>query len=293
MLSLTEIRAILSKMGVPAERLSISARPFTCAGNGEEYSVLALNVGGKDLVLKEAKQYESEVYSEFLCNIKSGAPKLYATVDHWGKSYILMEYVDGECMTNCTRQSLVLALNALIELQSAFWQKKEPANFGYSFKKSLEERLERGRYLLDGELEKAYAIYLEKYYSIPRTLCHDDMLPLNILVNNSKATIIDWEIAGILPYPTSLARLIAHCGEDESAFFKMGNSDRDFAIWYYFDRLVKPMGISYDDFSSALDACLFYEYCELVMMGNKYGATGSQRFKDYLKKAKLTAKKLI
>jgi hypothetical protein len=279
-------------MGVPVERLSISAKPFVSTEDGEEYSVLALNVGGKALVLKEAKQYEAEVYSEFLRNAENGVPKLYATVDHWGKSYILMEYVDGECMTNCTRQSLVLALDSLIELQRTFWQKKEPAGFGYSFKKSLEERLERGRYLCDDELEAAYALYLQKYCSMPRTLCHDDLLPFNILANESKATIIDWEIAGILPYPTSLARLIAHCGEEESSFFKMGNSDREFAVWYYFDGLVKPMGISYDDFSSALDACLFYEYCEWVMLGNKYGATGSQRFKDYFKKAKRAAKKL-
>ena len=79
----------------------------------------------------------------------------------------------------------------------------------------LEKRSKNG--IID-EPERAYEQYLQIYSDVPRTLCHDDLLPFNVLCAKERAVIIDWEYAGILPYPTSLARLIAHCEEDESAF---------------------------------------------------------------------------
>ena len=293
MLSLTEIRTILYKMGLRTENLAVSAEPFICAEDGEEYSVLALNIGGNKLVLKEAKQFEIAIYSEILTRVDCHVPRLYATANHWGKDYILMEYVSGEPMMNCSRSALISALDALIYLQRSFWQNEECSASGYTFDKSLESRIERGKHLADSDLERAYSIYLKKYSNLPRTLCHDDLLPFNVLISSENATIIDWEIAGILPYPSSLARLIAHCEDDEKAFFRISNQDRDFAVWYYYDRLLKPMNISYDDFSSALNACLFYEYCEWIMLGNKYGGRGSQRFKHYYKKAKALSAKII
>ena len=293
MLTITEIRAILYKMGLRTEDISISAKPFICTEDGDKCSVLALTLGGKALVLKEARKYEREVYSDILNRIHGGVPRLYAATDHWGKDYLLMELVDGEAMWHCTRQSLILTLDALISLQSKFWQDEDAANRAYTYEQSLDKRIARGRYLGDRELEAAYAIYLKKYASLPRTLCHDDLLPFNVLISDSQATIIDWEVAGILPYPTSFARLIAHCGEENSAAFSMSSSDREFAVWYYYDSLLRPMGISYDDFHSALDAFLFYEYCEVVMLGNKHGATDSPKYKEYYARAKQLAKKLL
>ena len=138
-------------------------------------------------------------------------------------------------------------------------------------------------------MERVYDAYLEAYVSMPGSLCHDDLLPFNVLVNDDRAVLIDWEYAGILPYATSLARLIAHCEEDENAFFFMKNVDKAFAIDYYFEHLAFPMGISREVFDRHLQLCLFYDYCEWVYVGNRYGNTDSQRFRDYLLKAKAFA----
>lgn len=45
--------------------------------------------------------------------------------------------------------------------------------------------------------------------------------PSMCFCSGDRAVLIDWEYALILPYPTSLARLIAHGEEDENAFFHM------------------------------------------------------------------------
>ena len=47
------------------------------------------------------------------------------------------------------------------------------------------------------ELEQAYERYLRIYSDIPRTLCHDDLLPFNVICAEKRAVIIDWEYAGM------------------------------------------------------------------------------------------------
>ena len=149
-----------------------------------------------------------------------------------------------------------------------------------------------GSDLNDADLEQAYETYLQLYSNIPRILCHDDLLPFNVLITNGKATLIDWEYSGILPYPTSLARLIAHGEEDEAAFFHMQQDDKDYAIEYYFEHLLRDKGIDYYDYRKVMDYFLLYEYCEWIMLGIKSGDTKSERFQKYLAKAKAHIKGL-
>lgn len=115
-------------------------------------------------------------------------------------------------------------------------------DLGYSFDKSFVDRKHRGEYLNDSELEEVYQKFLEIYASVPRTLCHDDLLPFNIIVSADNAFLIDWEYGGILPYPVSIARLIAHGENDKNALFYMTQEDKEFAIEYYYDNLLKKRG---------------------------------------------------
>ena len=111
-------------------------------------------------------------------------------------------------------------------------------------------------------------------------------------MQTKKATIIDWEYAGILPYPTLLARLIAHGEEDEKAFFRMKQADKNFAIEYYFEHLLKDKGINHGDYLRTMDYFLLFEYCEWIMLGNKYDDAKSERFKAYSIKAKELVKRI-
>lgn len=203
-----------------------------------------------------------------------------------------MEYVDGENLCNCNRTKLTLALDALISLQRKTWNNHSFAAYGYSFDKSLRGREHRGKYLSDALLEEAYEKFMMLYHSVPRALCHDDLLPFNVIASDRRAVLIDWECGGILPYPTSFARLIAHGEDTENALFFMTPEDRAFAIDYYYDNLLKKMGISYTEWRNTLEYFLFYEYCEWVFVGNKYNAQNSEFYKKYLPIAKLQAQKI-
>lgn len=261
--------------------------------DGEPYQVWKVETEGKVYILKEAKEYEAEVYQKLLTVVSAGVPKVFDVAEIENQTYLLMEYIQGENLRKCTRRTLTLALDTLIEMQNAMWENKEFSGIGNTFDISLNAKTKQKKYLKDPELEAAYDKFLEVYSNVPRTLCHHDLLPFNILVSENRAVLIDWEYAGILPYPTAFARLIAHGEESESAFFHMTQEDKEFAIDYYFKGLLQDKGIPYEVWLRTLDYFLFKEYCEWVMIGHQYGDTELEYYKKYLPIAKAQAKKLL
>ncbi len=284
-----KIRKIIAKMGF-GERAEITA--FKHEEDDSDYAVWKVTEGAVARVLKKTSKRELDIYDAFFASAEYGAPRFYKSIEYDGELFFLMEYIEGHTLQKCDRESLTAALDALIYLQNIYWEKREFQDVGQGFEASLPGRQKRGKYLNDAELEQAYERYLRIYSDIPRTLCHDDLLPFNVLCTKERAVIIDWEYAGILPYPTSLARLLAHCEEDESAFFYMKQEDKDYAIDYYFEHLLKEKGIDYNAYRKTLDYFLLYEYCEWIMLGVKYNNTGSERFQKYYSKAKEHIKKM-
>ena len=273
---------ILKRLGV-GKFLHIS--PFVNAEDGEAYDVWKVETAEAILVLKRAKGPEAEIYRTFLKEERLAVPRFLGQVADGKENYLLISFVEGMDLRRCERVSLRATLDALISLQERYWETSDFRNVGLCFEKSLVGRRERGQYLNDAVLEQAYARYLARYCAIPRTLCHDDLLPFNVLVTDGRAVIIDWECAGILPYLSSFARLIAHTTEEADAFFYMREADKEDAVAYYYDCFVKKKGIPYTEYRRDLDLFLFYEYCEWIMLGNKYGDLTSVRYKQYLERA--------
>lgn len=261
--------------------------------DNEPYQVWRIDVDNIKYILKEAKGREKEIYQSIHLKVKESIPILYQSITIEEKTYLLLEYIEGDDLCKCNRTKLKNALDALISLQQKTWESKEIAQFEYSFEESLVQRQTRGQYLNDILLEEAYKKFLRVFQSVPRTLCHDDLLPFNVISNNEKAVLIDWECGGILPYPTSFARLIAHTEDNKDALFYMTKSDKCYAIEYYYENLLMKNGITHNDWLNTLEYFLFYEYCEWVYVGNKYNVTDGEYFKKYLPIAKEQANKIL
>ena len=261
--------------------------------DGEPYQVWRIDTDNTKYILKEAKGMEAEIYQSILAVVQESVPALYQIINVDEKIYLLMEYIEGENLCKCNRTKLTHALDALISLQRKTWENLPLAQSKDLFENDLLHRQNRGKYLNDSLLEEAYEKFLKVYQCVPKALCHDDLLPFNILATNQEAFLIDWESGGVLPYPTSFARLIAHTEEDVNAFFYMTKADKSFAIDYYYDHLLKEKEISYIDWQNTLEYFLFYEYCEWVFVGNKYNATDGEYYKKYLPIAKRQAAKIL
>ena len=285
-----QIPKILSALGCTQQPLSVE--PFYCEEDGAAYNVWRIQFPDSIQVLKAAKGCEAEVYANILWHPYSFAPRIVAAGIVDGEEYLLMEYVSGENLIHCTREKLTLALDALIQMQSQFWQNTSCDQLGFTFEDSLSGRENRIKYLNDEELEGIYQEFLQEYVSVPRTLCHDDLLPFNVIVQEDRAVFIDWEYGGILPYPVSLARLIAHGEEGDDAFFFMTEEDKTFALEYYYQNFISQKGISREVYDRTMALFLFYETCEWVYLGNRYADADPVRFSRYLEKAKALAKRI-
>ena len=194
-------------------------------------------------------------------------------------------------LNDCDRQLLIKAIDSLIYIQDCYWNDNINENVGYTYKDSIEGRTKRKEYLLDDSLEKEYDKYLDIYSKSPKTLCHDDLLPFNVIASDKAASIIDWEYAGILPYLSPISRLIAHSGEDNE-FFYMKEEDKDFIIDYYYNKFIINKNIDYSEYVNSLNYFILYEYTEWIMLGNKYDSVDENRYNMYKRKANELIKKI-
>ena len=288
-----ELRKILARVDAVVIPKDATITLRTQIEDGAPYGVWNIETGDAQYILKEAKGNEVDIYQSILASFPEGVPALYQVIPWEEKNYLLMEYVQGEDLCRCNRAKLTRALDALIGLQQKTWENQDFDHLGLSFEKSVLQRQNRGKYLNDSLLEAAYAQFMRLYEAVPKALCHDDLLPFNVIASDEKAVLIDWEVAGMLPYPTSFARLIAYGEEKDDALFYMTQADRDFAVAYYYQHLLKEKGISYREWLATLEYFLFYEYCEWVFVGNKYAATDGEYYQKYLPIAKQQAKKLL
>lgn len=287
-----EIREALALLGFAGEG-TVTLKAFTSEENGAEYAVWLVSRGNDRYVLKKAKGYEREVYGCFFREKKQYVPQLLGECSPGGDDYILLEYCEGEDLRVCDRQRLVKALDALCMMQDEYWQRDDLYDKAVTMDKALEAITDRGRWLGSELLEKAYADFTEGYKRTPRSLCHDDLLPINVLVGE-RAVLIDWEYGGVLPYLSSFARLIAHGRDDRNCYFYLSEEDRAFAVDCFYHMLPEKHGIAYEQYRTDLDHFLFYEYCEWVMLGNRYEeGRDDERFGYYVKLAEEAARRII
>ena len=288
---MTEISTVLSLLGIRGVS-DTSVKAFVSEEDQQEYAVWLVDTGHEKYVLKQAKAYEIDVYRSFFGGRPPYVPAFLGSCEHNGKSYFLTEYFPGKDLRACDRKRLTLVLDALAEMQNEFWERRDLYGSCVTMEKALEGIGNRGKYLGSPLLEQAYRQFEQVYRETPRSLCHDDLLPINVLANDERAVFIDWEYGGVLPYLSAFARLIAHGREDKDYYFHMTAEDREYAVAYYYHALPERHGISWEEYRRSLDHFLFYEYCEWIMLGNRYDARDDERYGYYVKLAEQMAKKL-
>ena len=287
-LEANRIYTVLAKLNFPYTVTSIEA--FCLEENGTPYDVWKIETDSIPVVLKKVSQEERATLEAFFPCGGCGTPKIYGFIENEGETYLLMDFFEGETMSQSTHNKLTLALDALIEMQMKFWNNADLADVGWTFEKRHAARKKRLPYMQD--LTNAYNAYLEADRAVPRTLCNDDLLPFNVLVNKVQAVIIDWEFAGILPYPCALARLLAFGEENTDFMFQMSLEDKEFAVQYYYDHLIKNKGISWDDYIRTMKLFFLKEYSEWVYFARSSKDFTTPEYQKYYAKCKILANSL-
>lgn len=257
---------IASRMRDFSDPVDVSQIPYEeCDGF---YSVWKItDARGSYLLKRTASETELAIYRKLRNRIDT-LPTFYGATEYRGKPYLLLEFVEGHNLMHATRNDLGRVLDAMIRMQDRFWGSRQ--RIGEPFSAALQSCLNRKAYLSETVLIDAFTRFEAMYRTLPRTLCHNDFLPFNVIVGTERTAFIDWEYGGILPYPAMLARFLAHTSEHGETPFFMTQQDRDFAIETYYDRLIHKKGISRADYLAAMNAFLFYESLEWVYVYRKY-----------------------
>ena len=253
---------------------------------GGFYDAWRIADGPEAYLLKAAGENELTVYRR-LGNRLDALPRCYGTTTYRNRTYILLEFVEGRSLMRCERGDLVRVLDAMIALQDAFWGTGK--RIGRSVSRTLPRLRRRRAYLPEPQLRTAYDRFLALYPTLPRTLCHDDLLPFNLIVGDERAVFIDWEEAGVLPYPAMLARLLSHGSEHGETPFFLTAADKAFALDYYYERLLKPKGVPRADYDRAMAMFTFYELTEWVYVYRKYNKKPDALYEYYLTQANTAA----
>lgn len=272
--------AIFQKLNLPFRVTGVD--PFLSEEDGGAYHVWKISTDSTPFVIKKVTDREQETYQAFFPQDCSGVPAVYGFAD----DYMVMEYIDGHTMSNASRSDLTLFLDTLIQMQEQHWENHSLSFAGYDFDVCYQSRMNRLPFMED--LKSCYEAYLDAFRTLPRTLCNDDLLPFNVMISGNRAVILDWELGGILPYPSALARLLAFGEEEEDALFRMSKADRIFAVDYYYERLIQRKGISYEEYIQTMKLFFFKEYSEWIYCANSSGDFSG----DYYKKYSVIARKL-
>jgi hypothetical protein len=154
-----------------------------------------------------------------------------------------------------------------------------------NFEITFERVNKRLKYLNNSFLENKYLEFIDCYKNCRKTICHNDLLPFNMIISNNKAYLIDLENVGYLPYLTMFSRFIAHYKEEEGYLFYLEENIKQCLIKYYYDNFVTLLNIGYEDFLYDLELFLFFEYTEWIYVYNKFNLKKDEKYYYYLSKA--------
>lgn len=226
-------------------------------GEPKEYSVYKLVSDRGAFVLKksEDEEYHNAEVKHYGLLAGLPVPDFFGAAD----GYVLTGFVEGEDLKNATDEGVKAAAESLVLIMNAYPMGRDYETERYNtYLKRLEKRADRLE--KEPELKKAFRIFQKRQESIPLTLSNSDLLPINVIFDGRKATVIDWEFGGFMPYTLDIVRFFAHAHGSQP--FKMTDAQKRFFVDAVYSGLdVKPEREVYD---RDIMLGLFNEYIEIL-----------------------------
>lgn len=274
---LNTLKAALKSINPSLAELTYAER-FHDNGEGVDrtYNVYKITLDKQIYILKKSDAIEIEIYEKFLTNKDLPVPKLIGWTCIKNIKWILIEYIPGPDLRVFNEDIAHGCADSISRIFNMYWRKD---NF---YENKVDTRFERywvrinkRSECLNNELKlaSAYRIFLDRQLVCPRTLCNGDLLQSNAIENDEGIILIDWALAGILPYSLDLARLITHGSEKYFPFpFYMTDEYRRIFLKELYNKLLhKPdyKQFIWDVILSSLNECIEFIEKDLIEASNK------------------------
>lgn len=225
----------------------------------KEYSVYCIkNKNNEQFILKNVLKNEVIMNQIFDKEQITYVPKVIGQIENIANNYwMTSEFVEGPDYTSISPVQAMELGSALSNLTNYFFIKSELLENVISnietqlrYKDLILSKINKNTWLYD-----CYKLHIERFNEIPKSICHDDLLPINIIYDKKKhePKIIDWEHGRKGSYVTDIARVSVFYSEDID-LFKKGfsffgkNSTIELLIDTYSRGIASEMGISKKQF---------------------------------------------
>ena len=195
---------------------------------------------GKFILKKDKKRKgDKTVFDTYFAGHDFAVPKILEALEIGDDLYVVMEYAEGEDARGCGAEDAARIGWELARIQSAYLTGGGHTKLSdWYFAEMVEDYWNTVKKRFPG-YEEVYAFIAGRFFEAPHTLIHDDLLPINALVNREKVYILDWETSGIVPYFLDLGRFAFVTDQDDS-FYISHDSAMAFLDAYYEEMRKNP-----------------------------------------------------
>lgn len=162
----------------------------------DTYIVKKLDRDARDLVK----------YNMYFRDKNFAVPRILADVRLGEDTYVLMPYIQSVDSRDCTPMQARKVAMELAKIHSYYLVSNghsQSADMYYN--KYVKPDYESSK-VYAPESEPLFKALTQRFFDAPKTLVHDDLLPINVLFEREKVWLIDWATAGMYPYFLDLAR---------------------------------------------------------------------------------------
>ena len=197
------------------------------------YDVYLLDHNRKSILKKtSAAETDMAVYTRYFSGHDFAVTQIFNTFTVGDDHFVQMEFADGSDARGCSEADGKRIGESLADIQSCYLTaggRTERAESYFKFQIAKQIKVVRPYYM---EFDAVFNFVEQRFFEAPQTLIHDDLLPINVLLNHSDIRIIDWEYADILPYFLDLGRF-AFVYDADNHFYISHDAAEAFLKGYY------------------------------------------------------------
>lgn len=227
------------------------------------YDVYLIRNDEKALILKklEERRFDKAKYDTYFAGHGFAVPEILENVSMGETDYVLMEYVEGADARECSEADAAKIGTELAKIQSHYLTVGgHLESTEYYWNRYLQKYYEKAKVYFE-DFDEVWESAKNRFFEAPVTFVHDDLLPINVLIDGKQPWIIDWEIAGMYPYFLDLARFAYVYVNMDNKFF-ISNESADAFTKAYYEEMKKnsKFNVDEDRYKKDITISAFYQY---------------------------------
>ncbi len=207
---------------------------------------------GKFILKRNTDHDELNAYKNFSNDGNFKIPKLISSHIENNEVWLLLSHSGNQDIRGHHMDSVICQIAEAIAEIHLFYHNTQKKSYKY-YRDILK--------LIPSEYKTIYELFLRRIALRPWTIIHNDLLPINVLLDTKTITIIDWE-PKYGPYFLDVARLIAHRDNEGNKYMP-----NDFISGFrddYYALVMTAYNVEYCEYNKDVALGIIFEYIQVL-----------------------------